>query len=110
MELNPGEQPARVRLAEILIAGVRWDTHHLPAYYLGDPARGLADAAEAMRLTGSIRDPQEQARLRTEIRHVQQLVEDWCAFQAEGSRDFDAWCRERGRTYSWVRHFYYDAD
>jgi hypothetical protein len=40
---------------------------------------------------------------------ARQLLEDWIAFRAEGGADFDEWCRVRGRSYEWQRHYFYPA-
>jgi hypothetical protein len=107
IELDPADQPARVRLVELLIGGLDYDAHHLPDYYIGDAAADLRDADDASALIEGVSDAEVRARLREELAAARPLLEDWLAFQAERGTDFDAWCKRRGRAYTWRRHYYY---
>ena len=107
IELDPTEQPARVRLAELLIGGLEYDAHHLPEAYIGEAENGVREGEEAARLIEGITDPRDWARLTGKLAAARQLLEDWLAFSQESGTDFDEWCRLRGRKYTWRKHYYY---
>lgn len=109
IELDPTEQPARVRLAELLIGGLEYDAHHLPEYYIGQAENDVGVAEEAAHLIEGITDPDVRGRLRGELAAAQQLLEDWLTFSQEPETDFDEWCRLRGRQYVWTKHYYYGS-
>jgi hypothetical protein len=107
IELAPTEQPARVRLAELLIGGLEYAAHHLPEYYIGEAENDVGVAEEAAHLIEAITDPGDRARLCGELAAARQLLEDWLAFGQERGTDFDGWCRLRGRRYTWRKHYHY---
>ena len=104
---DPHEQPARIRLVELLLDDILWDTHHLPDYYIGEPAMTLEVADEALRVAGGIEDPVERDALEHAVRTAQRLVQDWIDFKQARAVDFVAWCLEQGRSPEWVRHYYF---
>jgi len=110
IELDPGEQPARVRLIHHGLGYLDFAVHHLPASYIGDPEEDLAFTAEVAGLIEGVADPRTRNELGAELAAARQLVEDWIAFRAEGAPDFDEWCRVRGRAYEWQRHYFYPAE
>ena len=107
IELDPTEQSARVRVAELLISGLEYDAHHLPEYYIGEAENDVRVAEEAARLIEGITDPRDCARLCGELAAARQLLEDWLAFSKQRGTDFDEWCRLRRRQYTWRKHYYY---
>jgi hypothetical protein len=107
IELDPGEQAARVRLIHHELGHLELAVHHLPDYYIGDPEEDLAFTTEVARLIEGVADARARGELRAEFAAARQLVEDWIAFHAEGGADFDGWCRVRGRAYQWQRHYFY---
>jgi hypothetical protein len=107
IELDPTEQPARVRLAESLIGGLEYGAHHLPEYYIGEAEDDVRMAEEAAHHIEGITDPRDRARLVGELAAARQLLEDWLAFSQERGTDFDEWCRLRGRQYAWLASLYY---
>jgi len=107
IELDPTEQPARVRLAELLIGGLEYGAHHLPEYYIGEAEHDVGVAEEAAHLIEGITDHGDRVRLRGELAAARQLLEDWLAFSQEPGADFEEWCRLRGRQYVWTKHYYY---
>jgi len=36
-----------------------------------------------------------------------QLLDDWIAFQKQPVGNFEAWCKENGRSYTWLKAYYY---
>lgn len=110
LELDPGEQPARIHLVRLLLERLYFAAHHLPAVYLGDPGEDLALAAEVARLVEGVAEPGLRSHLRGEAAAARRLVEDWIAFQRTGGGDFDEWCRLHGRTHSWQRHYYFPGE
>jgi hypothetical protein len=51
---------------------------------------------------------EEQRFLQKQLEQEEQLLDDWIAFKRESAEDFDAWCRSKGRQYSWVKAYYYE--
>jgi hypothetical protein len=101
------DQLVRVRIVELLIGAAEYSCHHLPHFYIGDPAEDIARLAEAREHITHVRDPDQKARLQSEFDYVSRLIDDWIAFGNSGDTDFDEWCAERGRQYRWVRAYYY---
>ncbi|HLL81549.1 MAG TPA: hypothetical protein VK420_02815 [Longimicrobium sp.] len=110
IELDPGEQPARIRLIHDQLAYLEYAMHHLPDYFIGDPEEDQAFTGEVARLIERVADPRTRSELQAELASARQLVEDWIAFRDEGGADFDEWCRVRGRTYEWQRHYFYPSE
>jgi hypothetical protein len=106
---NPNDDLARIRLLEMIVGDAEFSCHHLPHYYIGDPKDNLARIAEAVELLPAIVDPAQNARLQSEIDHVSQLIDDWIRFTDGGASDFNQWCVNRGRTYRWIKAYYYSA-
>lgn len=107
IELDPREQPARIRLIHHELGYLDYAVHHLPAGYIGDPEADLAFTEEVARLIEGVADPRTASELRAELAAARQLTGDWIAFREGGGADFDEWCRVRGRTYGWQWHYYY---
>ena len=107
--IDPREQPSRIRLVELLVDDILWDTHHLPDYYIGEPAITLEAADEALRVTSGVEDPVECDELEYAVSTARQLVQDWIDFREARGVDFVAWCLEYGRSPEWVRHYYFRA-
>jgi hypothetical protein len=105
--IDPQEQPSRIRLVELLIDDMVWDTHRLPDYYIGDPEITLEVADEALRVAGGIDDPVERDALEHAVLTAQRLVQDWIDFKEAHGIEFAAWCLDQGRSLEWVRHYYF---
>jgi hypothetical protein len=106
-EVDPHNQRARCALAEASIYEIRYSTHHLPEYFIGDEQDLLSAAAEAEEHIGYVQGPR-RAQLQKDLAEERQLLSDWIAFKTEGAEDFDAWCKARGRSYNWIKAYYYD--
>lgn len=107
LELDPHEQPARIELVRYLIDSISFAAHHLPDYYIGEPDEAVEAAQGIPALIEGIEDPQRKAQLSDWLAYELQLVADWKQFNAEGGKDFAAWCRERGRDYHWMKSYYF---
>lgn len=103
----PNDQLARVRAIDILIGDAEYSCHHLPDYYIGDPADDATRLAEAKEHLTYVTDSEHKALLQSELNDVSQLIKDWVSFKNAGESDFKQWCSDRGRKYQWVRAYYY---
>jgi hypothetical protein len=83
-------------------------THHLPHYFIGEEREIKAIAEEARNHISCIQQPDRQRFLQNELAELEQLLDDWIAFKQESGSDFDTWCKNKGRTYSWVKAYYYN--
>ncbi len=108
LEINPQNQRARRALAAACIGDIWNATHHLPHYFIGDEQEIKSVAEEARDHIAHIEQTDCRTLLSTELAQEEQLLDDWIAFQQESKEDFDAWCRSKGRHYSWVKAYYYD--
>jgi hypothetical protein len=106
---NPNDDLARISLIVMIVGDAEFSCHHLPHYYIGEPEDDLGRVAEAVELLSSVVDPAQNARLRSELHHVSQLIDDWICFKKAGASDFNQWCVNRGRTYRWINAYYYSA-
>jgi hypothetical protein len=107
---NPNDDLARISLIEMIVGDAEFSCHHLPHYYIGEPNDDLARIAEAVELLSGVVDPSQNARVRFELDHVSQLIDDWICFTKAGASDFNQWCVNRGRTYRWIKADYYSAN
>jgi hypothetical protein len=107
VEIDPDNQRARCALAEACICDIWYSTHHLPEYFIGEEHDLLAAAAEAEEHIRHVHGPR-RAQLQKELAEERQLLSDWIAFKTEGAEDFDSWCKARGRSYTWIKAYYYD--
>ena len=103
------EQVARIHLVELLLEDMLWDTHHLPKYYIGDPAMTLEVADEALAVADGIADAERRDTLHHAVSRVRQLVQDWIDFKKARHIDFVGWCLVNGRSPEWVRAYYFRA-
>lgn len=107
--INSRNQRARYAIALGCIDAIWHATHHLPEYFIGDEEQVKQIAKEACDHIAHIEETTRRDFLTKELANAEQLLDDWIAFKKEGSHDFDTWCRHKGRTYSWVKAYYYDA-
>ncbi len=100
---NANDQPARIRLIEMIVGDVEFSGHHLPQYYIGSPTDDLARIAEAVDLLSGVDDPAKATSLRSELTFSSELIADWMSFTDADAPDFNEWCVTRGRTYRWTK-------
>ncbi|HMP08577.1 MAG TPA: hypothetical protein PJ982_19700, partial [Lacipirellulaceae bacterium] len=108
LEINPRNQRARQALAVSCIGSIWHATHHLPDYFIGDEQEIKSVAEEARDHIAHIEQADRRGLLSADLAREEQLLDDWIAFQQRPEKDFDAWCRSKGRRYSWVNAYYYD--
>ncbi len=77
LELDPGCQPARARLCNYLMDDADFNQHHLPDYYINDPAADLLDLAEAEAMCKGYEDTAWGRRAMEEIRMYRANAEAW---------------------------------
>ena len=106
---DPNDDLARIRLVEMIVGDAAFACHHLPHYFIGEPKEEMASIAEAAELLPGVIDSAQNARLKSELEYVSQLIDDWMRFTGAGAPDFNQWCIDRGRTYRWIRAYYYSA-
>lgn len=107
---SPADRLARIRLIEMIVGDAEYSCHHLPHYYIGEPKDDLARITEAVELLSGVDEPAQNARLQSEVDHAIQLIDDWIRFTDAGEADFNQWCLTHGRTYRWIRAYYYSAN
>jgi hypothetical protein len=107
---NPSDDLARVRLIELIIGDAEFSCHHLPHCYIGEPKDDVARLAEGAALLSGLADPAQNARLQSELHYVSQLIGDWIRFTNAGASDFNQWCVDCGRTYQWIKAYYYSTN
>lgn len=98
---------ARVRLIELINGDVEFNCHHLPEYYIGDPAGDSVRLNESRELLAGVTPQAEQDRLRNETEQIATLVHDWMTCRSENEMEFVQWCAAHGRKYQWCRAYYY---
>ena len=107
--INPSNQRARHALACDCLYDLWYATHHLPDYFIGDEQQVKQIAGAAHGHITRLEDAKRRELLSKELADEEQLLDDWIAFKGEGAEDFDGWCGRKGRKYSWVKAYYYDA-
>ena len=107
---NPNDDLARIRLIEMIVGDAAFSCHHLPHYYIGEPKEDLARLAEAVELLSGVSAPAQCDRLQSELEYFSQLIDDWIRFAEAGASDFNQWCVDRGRTYRWIKAYYYSVN
>ncbi|HYG74734.1 MAG TPA: hypothetical protein VEK08_07005 [Planctomycetota bacterium] len=82
--------------------------HHLPDFFIGDTNDVSEVLREAKALCGRLSDEKTQIALTQDLALASNKLNDWIAFRKTEQQDFGKWCAERGRTYEWVRVYYYN--
>jgi hypothetical protein len=108
VEINPRNQRARIALAEACVQGIAFAMHHLPDHFIGDEQEAKLVAKEAKDHLAHIEQTDRRTRIAQDLAYEEQMLDDWIAFQQESGGGFDAWCRSKGRSYSWLKAYYYD--
>ena len=77
LEIDPGCEPAREKLAWWIKTDVDHNQHHLPAYYINDPSIDLLDLAEAESLCAGYESSGWGKIVLDDIREQRALAEAW---------------------------------
>ncbi len=105
---NPKDDISRYRLAWGHLDDVDYQCHHLPEYFIGDPADALKLLDDARDLCKCFCDPRLMPSLEVKLTILYGKVNDWITFQESGGNSFSDWCRKNDRAYEWVSAIYYD--
>ena len=108
LTLNPQDDISRYRLVCGNLEDVDFQCHHLPEYFIGEPNDAVRLLEEARILSVGFCDPKISPLLLDEFATLNGKVNDWIAFQKTGVDSFSDWCKENGRTYKWLKAYYYD--
>ncbi len=77
MSLDPAHGPARAALADLIVTGVEYAQHELPAGYLGEPADDLNELMEAKELVAEAVDLPLRTRLMQKILALESNAQHW---------------------------------
>lgn len=108
VRINPRNQPARRALARACIEAIDFATHHLPDYFIGEPAQTKEWVREAYDHLRYIEAREVLKGLKEELSYLESLLNDWMAYQQAPNGDFGEWCSSHGRNYRWIRSYNYD--
>lgn len=89
------EQRAMLKLVHKALYAFWYNQHHMPAEYMGDPAKDLVLAQEAEGLIAQVKERRVREGLRRDMDVCIQNMRDWSAFTDSGELDFDQWRRRR---------------
>ena len=107
LALNPQDDVSRYRLVLRDLAGVDFQCHHLPDYFIDKPSDAIATLDSAREMTMGFVDSRIGASLESEFSLLRSKVNDWVAFQRDGGDSFVVWCNQHNRNYEWLMAYYY---
>lgn len=108
ISIDPRNQEARIALAHQCIYDIWFATHHLPEFFIGKESDVSAVVSNAEEHIAHLHSGKDKEYVLSELRHETQLFNDWIEFKEQRGDDFDRWCKEKGRHYSWLKAYYYD--
>ncbi|MDP4147730.1 MAG: hypothetical protein Q8936_25230 [Bacillota bacterium] len=91
------EQGAVKKLLVTYISGLDFDTHELPASYLGDLEEDIKEFGEIIKTLNMLKDEELRLKLYEEIKYLQDLILDWNQFLKMNMKDFESWRKEQGK-------------
>jgi hypothetical protein len=77
VRLDPAHGPARAALGWLTLDAVEYNQHELPLFYIGDPARDLADLAEAEALVAQCGEEALRTSLEPKLSDLRRVAADW---------------------------------
>ncbi len=110
LDINPQDDKARVFLIDRLSYGISYSTHHLPDYYIGEPAEDLQQAVLAKQHIAQLTDQEEKHHWNQELETELELVKSYSDWKNSGSSlDFKNWAKQNQRKHnSGITAYYYD--
>ncbi|AME05687.1 hypothetical protein NNG64_11365 [Bacillus siamensis] len=83
--------------------------HHISKdLYLGDIKEDQALLIKSRQLNNKIECQQTRKSNNKQLNYYQDLLNDRLLFKEEQSKGFVEWCENKGRSYPWVKSYYYE--
>ena len=101
LKLDADDDYSRYRLVSRLLYDVDFQCHHLPDYFIGEPAKALDDLKTARDLANQFRDSEIKDSLVAEFTELTSMVIDWNSFVESSHDSFAGWCDANNRNYNW---------
>lgn len=106
---DKGDEYSRWRAADSFIGRAEHACHHIPEYFIGEPADATKWLDDAEAVLAPIADTIRGRSAMKELNLARQKLDDWIGFQASDSDSFDEWCKqERGYTWKHPVVVYYE--
>lgn len=103
------EQLSLLTLIDINLNALWYSFHHISEdLYLGDIKEDTALLAKSRQLNNKVECEQTRKNNNEALNYYQDLLDDWVMFKKERSKGFVEWCENKGRTYYWVKAYYYE--
>lgn len=109
LEVNPKDDKARSIIISNLLEKIDHSTHHLPDYYIGDPALAFEWEKEVREHLSLLVDENCKAYWTRELEEAMILVNHYVKWKASGHPNFEEWGQENNKKVcSGVISVYYD--
>lgn len=103
------EQLSLLTLIDIHLNALWYSFHHISEdLYLGDIKEDKALLIKSRQLNNKIECQQTRKSNNEQLNYYQDLLNDWLLFKEEQSKGFVEWCENKGRSYPWVKSYYYE--
>ncbi|MBD0405856.1 hypothetical protein ICW23_01665 [Bacillus sp. 1021] len=103
------EQLSLLTLIDIHLNALWYSFHHISEdLYLGDIKEDQALLTKSRQLNNKIECQQTRKSNNEQLNYYQDLLNDWLLFKEEQSKGFVEWCENKGRSYPWVKSYYYE--
>lgn len=106
--VNPKDDKARREIVSRILYKIDFATHHLPDYYIGEPAYALKWRDEVRVHIALFEDDKIRRFWAEELDSAMVLVENYVAWKASGHSNFEQWGKENNKVVSsGVMSYYY---
>lgn len=105
------EQLVIIRLIDYYLDSLWYSFHHLSEdLYLGSIEEDKDLISKLEHLVQLVKDEQYKINLQEGITYYTNLLNDWIKFKEDESEGFVKWCKDKGKVYQWVEHYYYGLE
>lgn len=105
------EQLVIIKLIESYFDSLWFSFHHISEdLYLGSLAADKYLINKLEHLAPMVKDEQYKINLLEGIIYYTNLLNDWINLKEEGCEGFVKWCKNKGKVYQWVEHYYYGLE
>ena len=96
--VDPDFYEARIKLVDLLMRRMAYETHEFPIGYVGDPEEGLRTLAELEKILEGIHDSSKKELYMQEVEGYDEVIRNYLEYlkyyRETGQRGFEQWARK----------------
>ena len=109
LKINPADEFARLTLINLSIGVINSDLHHLPEFYIGEPAYDLVLCERVRKQIEKLTSLELRDRLTIELEEYLELINNYVDWLDSGELSFENWgTKYNRRTGNKTKTYYYD--